>query len=148
MGIHCGFDIFPRLDADSMVAYHEFVEEVLETFDHERSSASFRKDGQIISTPTETDHCSPGQICFCLGEAPSFPSDPKHCQYFLRFSSKITHCSVTEHCIREVCQIAKKHFVAWRVHFWHDFQDFPNDKYAWGDIDEDHRMFCAQLQEI
>jgi hypothetical protein len=48
MGIECGFDIYPRLDADSMAAYHEFVEEVLDTYERERSSASFRKNGQII----------------------------------------------------------------------------------------------------
>jgi hypothetical protein len=148
MGIDCGFDIFPRLDGGSVVAYHEFVEEVLAMYGDEHSSASFHKNGKIISTPTDTDHRHPpGKICFCLGEAPAFPSEAKHCNYFLRFSSKITKCSVVEHYIREVCQIAKKHFGAWRVHFWHEFADYPNYQYAWSDINEADRLFHEQLQQ-
>lgn len=49
------------------------------------------------------------------------PSNPKQCNYSLRFSSKINRRLTTaaEPYIRSVHKIARKYFSS-KVHFWHE----------------------------
>ncbi|KAK3364352.1 hypothetical protein B0T25DRAFT_426466, partial [Lasiosphaeria hispida] len=81
-----------------------------------------REDGEVLQLPGDTGTFpNKHYILFMVGECPSMPAKPDCCDYFLRFSFKIsgrlTACA--EPYIRDVHLIAKNHFGD-KVHFWHE----------------------------
>lgn len=46
-------------------------------------------DGKVLDVPTGSDHPGRVLIQFMIGDCPYMPRDPKRCDYFLRFGSKI-----------------------------------------------------------
>jgi hypothetical protein len=75
-------------------------------------------DGKVLDIPTNSHHSDKIYIWFMVGECLHMPSNSDRCDYFLRFSSKVSGRLTTpaELYIRSVYQIAKKHFGS-RVHF-------------------------------
>jgi len=70
-----------------------------------------------------------------VGECPYMPVNPDRCDYFLRFSSKVSGRLTTpaEPYIEGVYKIAKKYFGS-RVHFWHEMNE-TGDERQWGYYD-------------
>lgn len=60
------------------------------------------------------------------------PSNPDRCEYFLRFSSKVSGrlTAPARPYILNVYKIAKRHFGS-RVHFWHEMNE-TGDERQWG----------------
>jgi hypothetical protein len=75
-------------------------------------------DGKVLDIPTNPHHSDKIYIWFMVGH---MPGNPDRCDYFLRFSSKVSGRLTTpaEPYIRSVYQITKKYFGS-RVHFWHE----------------------------
>ncbi|KKY27150.1 putative rna-dependent rna polymerase [Diplodia seriata] len=102
MGFDCGFDIYPRLDPtpSNKEKYAHFINEVLRTYEDEDEYGS---DSVVEVVPD-----SPGShIEFLVGEHPAIPYN---CEYFLRFSSKVSgkDGAQVERYIKEVCKMATK----------------------------------------
>lgn len=157
MGFDCGFDIFPRLDADNEAdtcAYREFLDEIVSTYESAYVKDGRREDGKVLQLP---DHSGDFQlfsskeyIQFMVGECPRMPASPVRCDYFLRFSSKvsggITACA--EPYIKGVYRIAKKH-LGDRVRWWHEMNQMAEDPrkwrgyYDWSEVHEADRKLRA-----
>lgn len=137
MGFDCGFDIHPRLEATSAnkQAYQQFLDEIIETYDDVYDDEGRRADGKVLDMSTDSDHSDKAYIWFMVGECPHVPRNPDRCDYFLRFSSKISGrlTAPAEPYIRNVHKIAKKHFGT-RVHFWHEMNE-TDDERQWGYYD-------------
>jgi hypothetical protein len=133
MGFDCGFDIHPRLEATTAnkQTYQLFLNEIIGTYDDVYDEKGRRPDGKVLEMPINSDY-SKDCIRFMVGEGPHMPSNPDRCDYFLRFSSKISgHLTASaEPYIRNVYKIAKKHFGN-SVHFWHEMNE-TGDKSQWG----------------
>jgi hypothetical protein len=137
MGFDCGFDIFPRLDpaneSDKRV-YREFLDEIIDTYKDAYDTEGRRDDGKVLLLPGDPERGFRREdyIYFMVGECPRMPENPERCDYFLRFSSKVsgslTQCA--EPYIRSVSKIAKKHFGD-RVHSWHELNDLADDPRKW-----------------
>ena len=134
MGFDCGFDIFPRLEANASnkETYRQFRDEITRRYESAYDDAGRRKDGKVLEIPTNSDDCDKLYIRFMVGECPHMPHNPDHCNFFLRFSSKISGHLTTpaEPYIRGVHQVAKKYFGA-RIHFWHELCE-TEDERQWG----------------
>lgn len=154
MGFGCGFDIFPRLDAANEAekrAYQEFLDDIVNIYIFAYEKDGIRKDGKVLEFPEDSGGLpSKGYIQFMVGECPSMPANPERCDYFLRFSSKISG-SVTacaEPYIRGVYRIAKKHFGD-RVRGWHEMNEMAEDPrewngyYDWSEVREADRKLRA-----
>lgn len=137
MGFACGFDIYPRLEATTVnkQAYQRFLDEVISTYDHIHDENGRREDGKILVVPATSDNLDKMYIRFMVGECPEMPSNAERCDYFLRFSSKVSGRLTTpaEPYIHGVHQIAQKHFGS-RVHFWHELCE-AGDERQWGCYD-------------
>jgi len=89
--------------------------------------------------PTDSDHSDKVYIRFMVGECPHMPSNPDRCDYFLRFSSKVSGrlTAPAQPYIRSVYKIAKKHFGS-RVHFWHEMNETDDERqrgcYDWKEV--------------
>ncbi|OMP84315.1 hypothetical protein BK809_0000322 [Diplodia seriata] len=137
MGFDCGFDIYPRLDPtpSNKEKYAHFINEVLRTYEDEDEYGS---DSVVEVVPD-----SPGShIEFLVGEHPAIPYN---CEYFLRFSSKVSgkDGAQVERYIKEVCKMATKRFGDC-VHFWHELKETGNDHdqfgyYSWKEVNESWR---------
>jgi hypothetical protein len=92
-------------------------------------------DGKVLDIPTKSHHSDKIYIRFMVGECPHMPGNPDRCDYFLRFSSKVSGRLTTpaEPYIRSVYKIAKKYFGS-RVHFWHEMVE-TGDERQWGYYD-------------
>ncbi|TPX10705.1 uncharacterized protein E0L32_008274 [Thyridium curvatum] len=137
MGFDCGFDIFPRLElnvADKQ-AYEEFLREVIDTYGGVHDKEGRRADGKVLVLPSDTDAPNKVNIWFMVGECPHLPSTPNRCNYFLRFSSKVSGRLTTPAAkyINGVHEIARKHFGD-RVHYWHEMNE-TGDERQWGYYD-------------
>lgn len=133
MGFDCGFDIYPRLETTALDTqiYKNFLDEIIHTYGEAYDQEGRREDGKILEIPSET--CSDGNyIRFMVGECPHLPSNPNHCCYFLRFSSKVSGRLTTPALpyIKKVHRIAQKHFGS-RVQFWHEMNE-TEDEQQWG----------------
>lgn len=98
MGINCGFDILPRLDAGNASdrqAYREFHDEILKTYEDAYDEKA--ADGKVLELPARdsggefpTNSC----IYFTVGEWPKMPANTKRCDYVLlsiRSSTDVWH---------------------------------------------------------
>ncbi len=136
MGFDCGFDIHPRLEATTgnKQIYQRFLDEIISTYHDVYDQKGRRPDGKVLEMPIDSEH-SKDCISFMVGECPRMPSNPDRCDYFLRFSSKISGHLTTpaEPYIRNVYKIAKKHFGS-SVHFWHEMNE-TGDEREWGYYD-------------
>ena len=47
-------------------------------------------DGKVLDIPTNSHHSDKIYIWFMVGECPQMPGNPDRCDYFLRFSSKVS----------------------------------------------------------
>lgn len=117
MGFDCGFDVFPTLEPtpSNKEPFEHFLKEVLSTYS---AADEVKEDGAYIVFP--------------VGEHPRIPF---RCEYFMRFSSKVSSNSTaaTEPYIRGVFKIAKNWFSD-RVHFWHEMNE-TDDHRQWGYYD-------------
>lgn len=133
MGFDCGFDIFPRLEANAINQenYQRFLDEIVTTYNDVYDEKGRRPDGKVLEMPEESEH-SKDIIRFMVGECPQMPSSAYGCNYFLRFSSKVSGQLTTpaKPYITQVYQIAKKHFGK-NVHFWHEMNE-TGDEQQWG----------------
>jgi hypothetical protein len=68
-----------------------------------------------------------------IRECPHMPVDPDHCDYFLRFSSKVSGrlTAPAQQYIEGVYEIAKIYFDS-RVHFWHELNEWGDTHEQWG----------------
>ncbi|OAL46898.1 hypothetical protein IQ07DRAFT_683008 [Pyrenochaeta sp. DS3sAY3a] len=147
MGYDCGFDIYPRLEANTLnkEAYGRFVEEIIKKYGDVYDKEGRRPDGKILITcaqesenPMDADDL---YIRFMVGECPYMPKSPEHCEYFLRFSSKVSGglTAPAESYIHDVYEIAKTYFRS-RVNFWHELYD-DYGVYGWKEIhDADKKL--------
>lgn len=137
MGFDCGFDIFPRLELNdaNKQAYQEFLDEVTSTYKDAIDNEGLRPDGKILALPGCFEEYDKSFIWFVVGEMPHMPSTPDRCNYFLRFSSKVSgrRTAPAAGYIREVRDIARKHFGT-RVHYWHEMDETDDDR-QWGCYD-------------
>ncbi|KAL6876617.1 hypothetical protein J3F83DRAFT_726463 [Trichoderma novae-zelandiae] len=141
MGYDCGFDIHPRLEANALnkAIYQKFLDEVIKTFICSYDEDGRRDDGKILDLPDSSKESQKNLIQVMIGECPAMPSNPEHCNYFLRFSSKISGglTAPAEPYIRHIRQIATKHFGV-RVHFWHEMCETGDEKqygfYSWTEV--------------
>ena len=134
MGFDCGFDIHPRLEATAAnkQTYQQFLDEIIHTYKDVYDKEGRRADGKVLDMAKDSDPSDKVYIRFMVGECPHMPSNPDRCDYFLRFSSKVSGRLTTpaEPYIRSVHKIAKKHFGS-RVHFWHEMNE-TGDERQWG----------------
>ncbi|KAH6617364.1 hypothetical protein F5144DRAFT_391346 [Chaetomium tenue] len=136
MGIDCGFDMFPRLDAGNASdrqAYREFLDEIVETYGdaYEEKGSDVIKVLRLPARDSGAEFPTNTYIYFRVGEGPKMPASPKRCNYFLRFSSKISgRQGHAEPYIDGVYLIAQKHFGA-RVKWWHELNDSGEDSRKW-----------------
>lgn len=141
MGFECGFDVYPRLEANepNKEAYRQFVEEIIQTYENTYDEGGRRTDGKVLEIPTDSDHHDNVYVSFMVGECPHIPYNHDRCDYFLRFSSKVSGHLTTpaKPYIISVHKIAKKYFGS-RVHFWHDLCE-TEDERQWG---------CYDWQEV
>lgn len=147
MGYDCGFDIYPRLEANTSnkESYGRFVEEIILKYGDVYDKEGRRSDGKILITsakesenPMDMDNF---YVQFMVGECPCMPKSPEHCDYFLRFSSKVSGglTEPAETYIRDVCEIAKTYFGN-QVKFWHELYE-QYGLYGWKDIhDADKKL--------
>jgi hypothetical protein len=143
MGFNCGFDIYPRLEAtaSNKETYRRFLDEIIRTYENVYDQEGRRADGKVLDLPTNSDASDKIYISFMVGECPQMPSNPDRCDYFLRFSSKVSGRLTTpaEPYIRSVYQIAKKYFGS-RVHFWHELAETDDARqwgyYEWQDVND------------
>ncbi|KAK4195983.1 SET domain-containing protein [Triangularia verruculosa] len=141
MGFDCGFDIFPRLEAtvSNKQAYQDFLDDIIETFGDVVDKDGRQEDGKILLTPTDTNDYNPAYIYFMIGECPTIPRSPDHCDCFLRFSSKVSGrlTAPAEPYLRSVYKITKRHFGS-RVHWWHEMNETGDARqfgcYGWQEI--------------
>ncbi|EJP61138.1 SET domain-containing protein 5 [Beauveria bassiana ARSEF 2860] len=137
MGFDCGFDIYPRLEATAVnkESYQQFLDGITHTYGDIYDREGRRTDGKVLSTSTDFDHSDRAYMWFMVGECPHMPSNPDRCNYFLRFSSKISGRLTTpaEPYIRGVHSIALRYFGS-RVHFWHEMNE-TGDERQWGYYD-------------
>jgi hypothetical protein len=134
MGFDCGFDIYPRLEATSASdkeSYRRFLDEIIRTYENVYDKEGRRADGKVLEMPTSSDQI---YIRFMVGECPEMPSNPDRCDYFLRFSSKVSgHLTrPARPYIDSVYEIAIKYFGR-RVRFWHELNEYGIDeRQQWG----------------
>ncbi|KAK4084516.1 uncharacterized protein Triagg1_996 [Trichoderma aggressivum f. europaeum] len=142
MGFDCGFDIFPRLEVndENKKAYQQFLDEIIENYKDVYDERGRREDGKILVLPNSSEYSEKNLIHLAIGECPHMPSSPEHCNYFLRFSSKVSGglTAAAEPYIRDVLKIAKRHFGS-RVHFWHEMNEFGEPEkqygvYSWTEV--------------
>lgn len=146
MGFGCGFDICPRLEvtAENKETYQRFLDEIIDTYKDAYDPEARRDDGKVLEMPEDTDNPDRAYIMFMVGECPHLPNSPDHCDYFLRFSSKISGrlTAPAEPYIRDVRKIAKKHFGN-RVHPWHGMNETDDQRqwgcYGWEEVNGAHR---------
>ena len=134
IGFDYGFDVYLRLEATAAnkQTYKRFLEEIIHTYDEVYDKEGRRADGKVLDMPTNSDQSDKMNVWFMVGECPHMPSNIDRCDYFLRFSSKISGRLTTPAApyIRSVHEIAKKHFGS-RVHFWHEMNE-TGDERQWG----------------
>lgn len=151
MGYDCGFDISPKLEVttENKQVYQQFLDEIIETYQDVYDDEGRRDDGKILDLPNSSKYSQKNLIQLMIGECPNMPSSPEWCNYFLRFSSKISGRLTTpaEPYIRAAHQIAKKHFGS-RVHFWHELYEGEEQKqygiYGWDEVNAASR----ELREL
>lgn len=152
MGFDCGFDIHPRLEvnAENIQSYQSFLDEITRTYKDVYDKDGRRADGKVLVMPADiSDDSSKSYIRFMVGECPHMPSNPARCDYFLRFSSKVSGRLTTPAApyIRSVRKIAEKYFGS-RVHFWHELNETGDKKrhgyYNWQEIHD----ASAKLREL
>jgi len=155
MGFGCGFDICPRLEAtaSNKEIYRRFLDEIIRTYENVYDKEGRRTDGKVLEMPTDSGHCDSVYISFMVGECPHMPHNPDHCNYFLRFSSKVSGCLTTPAApyIENVHKIAKKYFGS-RVHFWHELCETGDERqwgcYNWLEVHEaDRKLRELERQE-
>ncbi|KAL7789962.1 hypothetical protein V8C37DRAFT_385691 [Trichoderma ceciliae] len=135
MGFDCGFDIHPRLEAnaENKQTYQHFLDEIIQTYQDVYDEEGRQPDGKILDLSHENI------IQLMIGEGPQMPSSPERCNYFLRFSSKVSGrlTRAAEPYIRGVYKIAQKHFGS-RVHFWHELNETDDWRqrgfYSWDEV--------------
>lgn len=76
------------------------------------------------------------------------PTSPEHCEYFLRFSSKISgSCGAAEKYILEVNKIAGKWF-GHRAKPWHECADDAEPVYDWKDVNDADKKLRELEKEV
>ena len=126
MGFDCGFDIHPALEStpSNKEKYELFKCEVLRTYRVRGESESL---DSVVRVVRDSNGIS---IEFMVGEQPTIPHS---CEYFLRFSSKVSGSPTVRPYIEGVYKIAKKWWGD-RVQFWHEMNE-TGDHQQWGRYD-------------
>jgi len=130
MGFDCGFDVHPRLEVtpENIQIYQQFRDEIINKYNDVYDDKGRRADGKILEL-------NDAFIQFMVDECPQMPRHPNRCNYFLRFSSKISGVlsAPAKPYIQGVYGIAKRHFGG-SVHFWHEMKE-TGDEQQWGYYD-------------
>jgi hypothetical protein len=131
MGFDCGFDIYPRLEAtaSNKETYRRFLDEIIRTYENVYDKEGRTTDGKVLDIPPNSHHSDNIYIWFMVGECPHIPANPDRCDYFLRFSSKVSGHLTTpaKPYITSVYKITKKYFGS-RVHFWHEMTETGDER--------------------
>ncbi|KAL7939598.1 hypothetical protein V8C35DRAFT_287110 [Trichoderma chlorosporum] len=144
MGFDCGFDISPRLEVndENKRVYQQFLNEIIEKYKDVYDEEGRQEDGKILDLPNSSKHSNKNIIRFMIGECPHMPSSPERCNYFLRFSSKVSGSLTVaaKPYIMDVLKIAKKYFGS-RVHFWHELNESGDlaqqfGVYGWNEVND------------
>lgn len=141
MGFDRGFDISPRLESnpENKALYANFIKETIDTYGNDFDDHSRRKDKdllQLVRDPETFEHDKNFIRC-TVGEYPGNPTSPDHCEYFLRFTSKVSGSisRPSEKYNIEVCKIAKKWFREDRMKPWHELaEDYGS--YDWQELSD------------
>lgn len=131
MGIDCGFDVHPRLEPteENKESYACFIAEVLRKYEDDDNP------GAGIAVVVPHSECS--YIEFQIGEHPTIPYK---CEYFLRFSSKVSgRHGEAEGYLKDVYKIAKKWFGD-RVQWWNEGFD-QWGVWGWTEANAARRMY-------
>ncbi|KAK5997569.1 hypothetical protein PT974_02932 [Cladobotryum mycophilum] len=143
MGYDCGFDIYPRLEPTeaNQITYRRFLDEVINKYKDVKDEQARHASGRVLSLPGEDDDdgasnadaADKSSVRLLIGECPEMPVDAGRCDYFLRFSSKVSGelTAPEEWYLRSVHNIARKHFGGERVCWWHEMRD-TGDERQWG----------------
>jgi hypothetical protein len=144
MGFDCGFDIYPALEPtpSNQEKYEHFIQEVMQTYSLDDANPdsyldSAERPAKLVSKPH-------GAILeFKVGEYPFMPYNAHLCNYFLRFSSKVSSTSteLAEPFLEGVYKIAKRRFGS-RVKWWHEMDEWGTkvQMYGFYDWTEIHRV--------
>jgi len=132
MGFDCGFDIYPALEPtpSNKEKYELFLHEVLRTY--EVGDEAEGRDSVVRVVPRSNG----AYIDFMVGEHPTIPNS---CEYFLRFSSKVSGMGTVaaKPYIEGVYRIAKT-WLGDRVHFWHEMNETGDHRqrgyYNWNEV--------------
>lgn len=152
MGFACGFDISPRLEVndENKKVYQNFLDDIIKKYSGIYDEKGRWEGGKILDLPNSSKHSAKNLIQLMIGECPRMPSSPEYCNYFLRFSSKVSGSLTTaaEPYIMDVLKIAKKYFGS-RVHFWHELNEFGDPEqqfgvYDWREVNDAER----ELREL
>jgi hypothetical protein len=109
MGFDYGFDICPPLEENgaNIRAYQQFLKEVTERNGDVYDDEGREPDGKILVLPGDQNKpqgFSNAFIWFMVGECTRIPSNPDHCNYFFRFSSKVSGGLTTQ--LRSTSQVS------------------------------------------
>jgi hypothetical protein len=74
----------------SKETYHPFLEEIIRTYDNIYNKEGRTTDGKLLNILTNSDHSDKVYISLKVGECPFIPANPDRCNYFHRFSSKVS----------------------------------------------------------
>lgn len=122
--------------SNNIQKYSEFIEEIVRTYNSTYDPKARSRDGKVLQLPNDSDNNDKANIVFMIGEGPQMPAKPEHCEYFLRFSSKISGSltAPAERYIEEVYEVAKKYFGR-RACFWHELYELDDGthepQYGW-----------------
>lgn len=140
MAVERGFDIFPRLNPDTVdrEKYSNFVTEIVETYEGQQQRLyNDNKDknyklGNMILFPGESPDSHKTNIVFLAGDRPGVPVSSEFCGFFLRFSSTVPegNSDSVDRCVEEMIKLAWKHFGRDRVHFWKGLRAEEQGKYT------------------
>jgi hypothetical protein len=127
MAVECGFDIFPRLDPETVDRenHSNFVTEIIYKYQNkqhrmQKSQRNSDDAGDILQFPGQSPDSHKTNIVFTVGDRPGMPISSDLCEYFIRFRSAIFgyQSDLIDRYIGEVMMMAWKHFGRDRVHFW------------------------------
>jgi hypothetical protein len=148
MGYSFGFDIQPPLDPIHQInqdQYGRFIVELLDQYDCD--------DGSLEQIACLVPRGTGAYIEFEVGGRPAIPANPEMCQYFLRFSSRISgkQTQAAEPAVvRDVYRIAQGMFGEERVRWWHeaDETDDAHTSSGWYSERQVTRMRKLMMREL
>jgi hypothetical protein len=148
MDYEYGFDVFPRLKSSTnRIPYEYFMRDIINGESDNEEEYSRRADHKTIQTD-RTEH----YMVLTVSTDAQLPYNPKHCDHFLRFSTKVkVNHAATKAAIKYVERIyedAKQAFGPGRLLLWRHVPGIDDDKqcghYSSEEIQEAERNLRRQ----